>query len=321
MSVLAAFADTVRHAAPGPYLFSAAVSLIVALASLYGAFTFLKRKRLIEDTPTALIRSAAQGYIELEGRAELMDGDPIYAPLSNRPCVWWKYRVEQRQERTSNGRRDSRWVTIENGTSDSLFYLVDSTGRCAVDPEGAAVTPTERNTWYGSTRIPGRYHDDDGTWWARGMGSIGQRYRYVESRIEPGDPLYAIGEFRTHDGAAARFDKSKAAGDILREWKRDQSWMLQQFDANNDGQIDMQEWQQARAEAEKIAVAKHGEGGQPPPVDLMSRARTRGQPFVIHAGTEAEILKRYNWQLAALLSIGLPLLVMTLWSVAIRFGG
>ena len=37
--------------------------------------------RLIEDTPTAKIRSAPQGYVELEGTGKLMDGPPIIAKL------------------------------------------------------------------------------------------------------------------------------------------------------------------------------------------------------------------------------------------------
>lgn len=82
--------------------------------------------------------------------------------------------------------------------SDDLFYLVDTSGRCAIDPDGAAVTPQHLNTWYGTTRIPGRYHDDDGAWWARAMGQLGQPYRYTERRIEPGDQIYALGHFTTH---------------------------------------------------------------------------------------------------------------------------
>lgn len=54
---------------------------VITLRLFYLGFRQLHRARLIEDTPTSRIRSAAQGYAELEGRAVAL-GDPLYAPLS-----------------------------------------------------------------------------------------------------------------------------------------------------------------------------------------------------------------------------------------------
>ncbi|WP_455203621.1 hypothetical protein [Kaarinaea lacus] len=49
------------------------------VVAFYFAFLYLKRARIIEDTPTSKIRSAAQGYVELQGRAQTMEGAPIIA--------------------------------------------------------------------------------------------------------------------------------------------------------------------------------------------------------------------------------------------------
>ncbi|MGR8920066.1 MAG: GIDE domain-containing protein [Gammaproteobacteria bacterium] len=318
--MIADIAYTATHAGAGEFWFAAGAALVIGSACAWGALTFLKRKRVIEDTPTALIRSAPQGYVELQGRAELMDGDEIFAPLSGRRCVWFSYRVEKREDRRSDGRNQSRWVTVEQGKSEDLFYLVDHTGRCAVDPQGAAVTPTHRNSWYGSSRIPGRYHESDGAWWARTLGQMGKRYRYTERRIEPGDTLYALGNFTTHGSGAAAFDLDGAVGDKLREWKRDQAFMLEHFDADGDGAIDMDEWGAARERAEAEARAEQAAGGQPPPVDLLAKTRDGRRPFVIHAGSEAEIVKRCQYAAAGLTAVGAPLLAVSLWTVVIRLG-
>jgi len=314
------FARVVRTAGDAQFAIGAAVALIAGALALWGAFRFLARKRIVEDTPTALVRSAPQGYVELQGRAALIDGDPIHAPLSLRPCVWFRYKVEQRRERRGGNER-SAWRTIERGVSEHLFYLTDHTGSCAVDPDGAAVTATHRHVWYGSSRIPGRYHADDGTWWARALGSFGQPYRYTELRIEPGDEIYALGEFTTHGGGAVRFDREGAIGDRLREWKRDQDFLLREFDANGDGEIDLDEWDAARTRAAaEVHAGRSGNAG-PPPVDLLARTRTARRPFVIAAGTEEALLRRCRRAVAGLMTLAVPCLVGALWALALRLSG
>jgi hypothetical protein len=321
MPSLDQYADSIHQAPPGGFWFVAILAGLLAIAAFVGAFVFLKRKRVIEDTPTSLIRSAPQGYIELQGMAELMDGDPIHAPLSIRRCTWYKYKVEHREQHYSNGKRTTRWTTVDQGTCDELFYLIDTSGQCAIDPEGAAVTPTHRNIWYGTSRIPGRYHESDGVWWARAMGQMGKPYRYTEQRIEPGDQIYAIGHFTTHGGAASRFDKDAAVGERLREWKRDQAAMLKRFDENGDGEIDADEWGEARAEAEREVVAEQNQGGGPPPVDVLGRTRDRRRPFVIAAGTEDEIVDRFKRNAGLLLALAVPLLCGAIWAIGVRLTG
>ena len=317
MSFTTEFATVVREAPAPEYWGATLIALVLGVAGVAWAFTFLKRKRMIEDTPTALIRSAPQGYVELQGLAQLMDGDPVHAPLSNRACVWYRYKVERREKRGS-GNSNQSWRVVEQGVSDNLFSLEDRTGQCAVDPDGAAVTPAHRHVWYGTSRIPGRYHDDDGTWWARGLGQLGKPFRYTEARISPGDAIYALGTFHTHGGAATKFDAAGAIGDKLREWKRDRDFMLRNFDADGDGEIDVQEWEAARARAEREVMAENAGNAGPPPVDLLSKPASRRQPFIIAAGTEEEIVTRCRYAAGALLVLALPLVVGALWSLVLR---
>ena len=292
------------------------VAVLGAAAALYVAFVHLKRKRIIEDLPTALIRSAPQGYVELQGEAALMDGDPIHAPLSLRSCAWYSFKVERRQ-RDRRGNR-SGWTTVEHGISDSLFYLVDATGRCAVDPDGAIVTPAHDNVWYGRERIPGRYHDSDGAWWARALGQLSHPFRYSEKRIEPGDALLAIGEFNTHGGTHSGHDNKAALLERLRELKRDRVALLRAFDADGDGEIDQHEWATARAHAEQAVMTPQRASSGPPSVDVLGRARDDALPFVLAAGTEERLIARFRNVAVALLALGVPLACTALWAVALR---
>jgi hypothetical protein len=248
-----------------------------------------------------------------------MDGIPVHAPLSARRCAWYSYRVEQRA-RGDRGRR-SHWQTLEQGVSDNLFYLDDGTGRCAVDPDGAAVTPAHRNVWYGASRIPGRYHPSDGVWWARLLGRLGHAYRYTERRIEPGDAIYAIGEFITHGSGGASFDLAGAVGDRLREWKRDRAFLLREFDADGDGAVDVREWASARARAEREIAAEREHERDPPPVDVLGRPRHGRRPFVIAAGTEDALIARCLWTACGFLAFGAPLLCLALWAISVRLAG
>lgn len=81
------YTNSVQHTSAGEFWFFAVISAVLVAAAIWSAFVFLKRKRVIEDTPTSLVRSASQRYTELQGMADLMDGEPIHAPLSMRKCA------------------------------------------------------------------------------------------------------------------------------------------------------------------------------------------------------------------------------------------
>ena len=51
----------IAAAPPGEFWFATGALALAALATLIATFVFVKRARLITDTPTAKIRSAPQG--------------------------------------------------------------------------------------------------------------------------------------------------------------------------------------------------------------------------------------------------------------------
>lgn len=92
-----------------------------ALAGLWYTIISLRQGRTVEDTPTSRVRSAAQGYVELEGRGLLPEGVQSLAPLTGLSCTWWSFRIEEADSRR-------RWSVVESGKSQQPFLLGQMAG-------------------------------------------------------------------------------------------------------------------------------------------------------------------------------------------------
>jgi E3 ubiquitin ligase len=109
-------------------------ALIGAFAGVYlfyRGFRLLQRKRLIADTPTSKIRSAAMGLVEVSG---LANGPyTIPAPASQLPCYFHRTMVWIYVQSGKN----KRWKKVVDERLQVPFYLEDETGRVLVDPSDA----------------------------------------------------------------------------------------------------------------------------------------------------------------------------------------
>jgi hypothetical protein len=262
--------------------------LFLGLAVIGGArlaLRWIRLARLVEDTPRSRVRSAAQGYVELAGRALFLEGTENVAPLTRRPCVWWRYRVQQRTETRSGGKRREHWRTVSQGKSDVPFLLDDGTGRCIVQPLGADVMTGESTTWYGNEPWPSGPPGK--------TTHFGRReYRYFEERIYADVNVYVLGGFRTTTGlpAAARDEQVRA---LLAEWKRDAADLARRFDTDGDGRIDLQEWEAARAAAHRDVETRALERPAVEPVHMVTRPHG-GQMYLIAAFPEGQLAARFR---------------------------
>ncbi len=303
----------------GAFLFWSALLILLSLAALYFSFYHLHRARLIEDTPTSRIRSAPQGYVELIGEADIMRGEPVISPLSASHCCWWRYKVDRKG--------DKGWRAVRSEKSNALFLIKDDTGECILDPEGAKVTPSERNIWYGPNAIPSAGPD-------RGVGTTHSQfkrfglqisvnttfegdYRYTEELIMPGDPLYVIGLFSSlgeMDRKAMRDDMVK---ERLRQWKADHAGLLDRFDLNGDGQIDLDEWEGARKAAKREVTSEQLKEDQQPLHTLSTTGSSR-RPMLISTKEQFDLVRRFRYfsffTLAGFFALGSG----TAWFIAAR---
>lgn len=297
----------------------------VCLYSGWRTCSALHKKRTITGTPTSWLRSAAQGYTELIGRGVHMDGPVLCSPLSGRECLWYRIRTEDRGESVdATGADGFDWVSllhvfskstvrcaVNTHESDDLFYLDDDTGRCVIDPEGAQITPSLSRSWYGNTPVPDRGPALIGS-------RIGKRYRYTEELLLPGDILYAIGHLQTVGGAGCSVDRREEVRALLSDWKQDQQVLLQRFDRNKDGQIDVHEWNQARATATRAVNDKHASNDVPPVVTLLKNTTDPRRPYLISSAPLHELVERYQRHVLSFFLLGLLASSILVWVLSVR---
>ena len=174
--------------------------------SFAGAFYHLRRARLIEDIPTSKIRSASQGYVELEG-VVLPDGELTASPLSKSQCVWFNHKVEKLEVVYVNGRPRQRWKVVNRSVSDRPFILDDDTSTCLVHPKGATVSGAMVRQWRGdspdgSVTFGSTSGAMTGSESLFNLPGYSEKYRFTETILMAGQHVYALGEFSTEDGKA-----------------------------------------------------------------------------------------------------------------------
>jgi hypothetical protein len=199
------------------------VALVSALlASLFNYWRLLK----VSEAPISSIASAAQGYVELHGVASTVK--PIKTPYQGVDCVWykaWVYAHEPHQRKVP--------VLLDYAESHTPFLLKDDSGECLVNPKGAEILHVVKKTFFKNN------------------------HRYVEAYLPSRSHLHVIGYLDTRHryGTAEAIQKDVSA--LLHLWKANKPKLLNQYDQNLDGAIDMQEWTQARNDAHAQVLTQH----------------------------------------------------------------
>ncbi|MCK5825932.1 MAG: hypothetical protein KAG93_02760 [Desulfuromusa sp.] len=204
-----------------------AIPLLLAILLFWYAFYFLRMKRQIENTPTSKVRSVAMGMVEIKGQA--IRKFALISPMSNVPCVF--YRLTKYRRNMKN-----QWQVSSVSSSDNVpFLLEDDTGRVEINPAECRVSAGSKQEG-----IPGQVglirlsHDSDEKW--------------VEEVVVDGTLLYILGYASVKRVEGATLTEQKITA--LRELKQNHR-DLQQFDRDGDGEIDVDEWDAARAAVEE----------------------------------------------------------------------
>lgn len=199
---------------------------LMAPLSLVAWTSAFRRARAVADTPTSRIASAAQGYVELIGSGKPLAGAPLISPVSQLPCLWFRYTVERKTS-------DNKWAQEDKGESDASFLIDDGSGECVVDPEGAEMLVTRKDSWI-----------------------VGDR-RYTQWLLIERQTIYVLGQFATRGSVDLDLSVAEDVRLLLAEWKTRTKELLERFDLDNNGQIDMKEWELARAQARREVAANH----------------------------------------------------------------
>lgn len=195
------------------------VFFVVGLALIYNGFDTWKRMRLMQDTPTERVRSAAAGRTELMGTATpIEDVGTLEQPFADGDCLVATYAVEEWEDDQDDD--GGNWETIDSGTLTRPFALDDGTGRMRVEPEADATyeiseanttrfrvsarerPPTEVSEFFQRRGDDG---DDDGL-----LGGLldgdrdaraAERRRYTQEVLPPDEEAYLLGGAQPASGA------------------------------------------------------------------------------------------------------------------------
>ncbi|HNQ05540.1 MAG TPA: GIDE domain-containing protein [Thiobacillaceae bacterium] len=238
------------------------ILMALAVLNLMGWLAALRIARAINDTPTSRVASAAQGYVELHGHARPHQGQQLMTPFSQLPCLWYRFKTERRT--------NDRWEQVESGESLAPFDLEDASGRCTIEPAGAHIQTTHKET------------RNDGEW------------RHTEEVLLKGDRLYALGAFRSVSAHDLVLDARREEGELLAEWKADRDELHRRFDLDGDGDISPREWTLARLAARREIARQHRELRTQATRHHLSKPADR-RPYLISNLSPDTLGRRFAW--------------------------
>lgn len=292
---LAAISLEIQQLENWEFWLGAAVAIAIALFLFWRMACWYQHARLIQNIPTARIRSAPQGYIELIGQAGMMQGPVIFSPLSQTRCVWYSYKIEEKtREYSSKGRSRTRWRVVKQATSEEVFLLDDGTGECAIDPDDAQVITRNKRVWYKHGVVPPR--------------------RYTEWTILEGEPLYAMGLFKSVASVEDQTIRQQVSHK-LREWKQDPNQLLHRYDTDNDGEINQQEWQRAREDATIAVKRQIGQRAKVKQLSMMRNSPHKSQPYILSTIPEQKLIAQYQRHAFAAMTGFLVLGTIIIWAI------
>lgn len=258
---LGAFAFVARIGPGQPASWCLAIAAGLGVLSWAAA---LRRARAIGEQATSRIGSAAQGYVEIVGRASVDTSNLIYSPMSGVQCIWYRYNLY-----TRDGNNKREWQRTDSGVSSATFEINDGTGSCNVDPDHAEVVAPEVRTSYPGTDT-----------------------KLVEEFLFGGRSIYVLGEFSTIGGANSALSLRDDVSALLAEWKSNPTELKRRFDLDRDGQISLAEWELARKLATSTVEGQHRTIRSQSGIHMV-RAPADGRLFLLSTLSPQKLRKRF----------------------------
>lgn len=158
------------------------------------------------------LSTGVDGPVSVTGTAVRYE-ETVASPFTGTDCLAVAYAVEERRT-TDDG---TSWVRIDSGRAAVPFLLEDESGSVLVEPTRVrfALDAGERIRVDGGERPPDRVREfvertddvdsEERTWNVGPLElAVGDDRRYVERRLDPGEPVTVFGEVRDEPGISTR---------------------------------------------------------------------------------------------------------------------
>jgi hypothetical protein len=219
-----------------PYLLLIPVFGVLLIEGIF-AYKFLanrKRANLLSETPLAKVAELSEQRAKVQGRIVVFD-EPLYAPLSRSPCVYFRFKVEEKRRHGGvppHGGGGSRWRTVINDVQHILCGVDDGTGIAGLDLRKA-----ELELRVGAQTNSGMFNDAPPqlerllreTYNRSSKGLIfNKSMRYTETRLEQDTTVLVLGSVQATPGGNWQFHKGddpfiisdQSEGALMTSYKR-----------------------------------------------------------------------------------------------------
>lgn len=184
----------------------AGIGFAGGLYVFFRGFLLLSRKRLLLNTPTSKIRSAAMGLLEVSGTAT----GPylLHTPIAAVPCFLYRTIVWQKTDDS----RNNEWKKVAEETLHVPFFLDDGTGRLLVQPQGAELD-LSRDFYqdFSDTILSPHATPEVVSFLARHGVTPADKIRVEECSIRPQSRLFIIGTLGDNPGIDVTPEPSAAS--------------------------------------------------------------------------------------------------------------
>jgi hypothetical protein len=189
-----------------------------------------RRKETIASTETTPIRDLGPGTAEVKGRARPTDDGSLLTSSIARANALATYVSVERYSSGSGGETGSSgsWKTIYENTESVPMLVDDGTGEVRVElrDDGELNVELDRTRVGGGDEPPEQIRRfvereeavDEATRHDLGLLSTGERRRYSEGMIEPGEDVYVLGNAREAsgwDGPTYAIDAPTGSGEFI----------------------------------------------------------------------------------------------------------